>query len=117
MPISPSAQALANPRGIDSNNLDLWNHILRRLGVLGLAVILHFFPATPPSFAQGITPNSIITTVAGGSWVFRGDGKPAVDAPLGEIRAVHDFGECGRLELISDETQPGDKKKRSCPAP
>ena len=35
------------------------------------------------ALAQGITPNSIITTVAGGSWVFRGDGKPAVDAPLG----------------------------------
>ena len=40
------------------------------------------------ALAQGITPNSIITTVAGGSWVFRGDGKPAVDAPLGGLHGV-----------------------------
>jgi len=30
----------------------------------------------------------VINTVAGGTWVFNGDGKPATAAPLGEIRAV-----------------------------
>lgn len=35
-----------------------------------------------------ITPQSVITTVAGGSWVFRGDGKPALEAPLEELQSL-----------------------------
>ncbi len=88
MPISPGAQALANPCGVGPRNLDLCNHILRRLSVLGLVVILHFFLATPPSLAQGITPQSIITTVAGTDRTFQGDGGPATDAPLGLVSGV-----------------------------
>jgi uncharacterized protein (TIGR03437 family) len=30
----------------------------------------------------------VINTVAGGTWIFPGDGKPATAAPLGEVRAV-----------------------------
>ena len=68
--------------------MDLWTHILRRLGVLGLAVILQFFLANPLSSAQGVIPQSIITTVAGTTWTFRGDGGPAIDAPLGQVQGV-----------------------------
>ncbi len=88
MLISPGAQALANPCGVGPRNLDLCNHILCRLSVLGLVVILHFFLATPPSLAQGITPQSIITTVAGTTWTFRGDGGQAINAPLGFVSGI-----------------------------
>ena len=36
-----------------------------------------------PAFTQGV-----ITTAAGGSWIFRGDGQPAVNAPLGSLQGV-----------------------------
>ncbi len=88
MLISPGAQALANPCGVGPRNLDLCNHILCRLSVLGLVVILHFFLATPPSLAQGITPQSIITAVAGTTWTFRGDGGQAINAPLGFVSGI-----------------------------
>ena len=65
----------------------MWNRLLRRLVVFGLAVILHFL-VTLPSSAQGVTPQSIITTVAGTTWTFRGDGGPAIDAPLGSVSRV-----------------------------
>jgi uncharacterized protein (TIGR03437 family) len=35
------------------------------------------------AFTQGV-----ITTAAGGSWIFRGDGQPAVSAPLGSLQGV-----------------------------
>jgi uncharacterized protein (TIGR03437 family) len=38
--------------------------------------------------AQGVTPQSIITTLAGGSWQFRGDGGSAANAPLGFPRGM-----------------------------
>jgi len=38
--------------------------------------------------AQGITPQSIITTLAGGSWQFRGDGGPATNAAVGFPRGM-----------------------------
>ena len=38
--------------------------------------------------AQHIRAQGIITTSAGTEWVFAGDGKPALDAPLGNINAV-----------------------------
>ncbi|MGH9784684.1 MAG: hypothetical protein ACRD88_10895, partial [Terriglobia bacterium] len=38
--------------------------------------------------AQGVTPQSIITTLAGGSWQFRGDGGPAANAALGFPRGM-----------------------------
>ncbi|MBI3933834.1 MAG: hypothetical protein HY316_04025 [Acidobacteria bacterium] len=38
--------------------------------------------------AQGITPQGIITTVAGTNWTFRGDGKAALEAPLGQLGGV-----------------------------
>jgi len=39
----------------------------------------------PACFGQGI-----ITTVAGSTWIFRGDGGPAIDAPLGLSRVAVD---------------------------
>jgi len=66
----------------------LWNHLLRRLVILGLVVILHFSLATPPSFAQGITPQSIITTLVGTDQTFQGDGGPAIDAHLGFVTGI-----------------------------
>ena len=54
-----------------------------RLATACLAILLPFAFFPLPCYAQGI-----ITTVAGGSWEFRGDGKPATDAPLGEIRGI-----------------------------
>ena len=80
MPISPGAQALANPYGVGPNSLDLWNHLLRRLVILGLAVILHFFFASSPSFAQGITPQSVITTVVGGTLIDGTGAGPVADS-------------------------------------
>jgi hypothetical protein len=38
--------------------------------------------------AQHIRAQGIITTSAGTEWVFAGDGKPALDAPLGNINSV-----------------------------
>ncbi|MCZ6750920.1 MAG: hypothetical protein O7E51_03730 [Acidobacteria bacterium] len=63
--------------------MDLWNRLLRRLVVFGLALILHCFLATSHSLGQGI-----ITTVAGTDWAFRGDGGSAIDAPLGGVEGV-----------------------------
>ena len=39
-------------------------------------------------FALGVRAQNVITTVAGSAWVFRGDGGPAVDAPLGNTSGV-----------------------------
>src|ERR1017187_10135882 len=39
--------------------------------------------ATIPALAQGV-----ITTIAGASWSFRGDGKAALDAPLGTVEGL-----------------------------
>src|SRR5215471_13149320 len=36
-----------------------------------------------PTLAQGV-----ITTFAGTDWVFPGDGKPAIDAPLGSLGGI-----------------------------
>jgi len=36
-----------------------------------------------------IGPNNIITTVAGASWTFPGDGKPAKDAPISLVLFLH----------------------------
>lgn len=58
-----------------------------RLLTCALIVLLLVTCHSPLVTAQ-ITPDSIITTVAGASWQFRGDGKPAVDAALGEILGV-----------------------------
>ena len=62
-----------------------------------------FWLLTPvPSPAQGITPQSILTTVAGGSWIFRGDSGPAtsvlLDSPIGvAVDATGNFHIAGRL--------------------
>lgn len=57
--------------------------------ILCLLLTIRYSPLTLPALAQGtITPNSIITTVAGGSWVFRCDGCPATSAPLGKTVGV-----------------------------
>src|SRR5690348_14672208 len=37
----------------------------------------------PALFAQGV-----ITTIAGADWVFPGDGKPAMNAPLGHLSGI-----------------------------
>jgi uncharacterized protein (TIGR03437 family) len=47
---------------------------------LAIGVLSSLF--TLPCFGQ------VINTVAGGTWIFPGDGKPATAAPLGEVRAV-----------------------------
>ena len=53
-----------------------------RAVIFGLAALL--FLAVPSlSRAQGV-----ITTVAGTTWIFRGDGGPAIDAPLGRVGGV-----------------------------
>ncbi len=58
-------------------------------GICFISLLLTFHsPLVTVVSAQGITPQSIITTVAGGSWQFRGDGGPAIDAPLGTIQGV-----------------------------
>ncbi len=54
-----------------------------RRAICVLAIILHSSLITHHSFAQGV-----ITTVAGTEWVFRGDGGPAINAPLGETTGV-----------------------------
>jgi hypothetical protein len=51
-----------------------------RLGVLGW-IGLTFLNAQ-------VGPQSIIRTFAGADWTFQGDGKPAVDAPIGEASDV-----------------------------
>jgi len=51
----------------------------RALGSLALLVLL----VSPLACGQGI-----ITTVAGSTWVFRGDGGPATSAPLGYVYGV-----------------------------
>lgn len=55
---------------------------MSRLVGLGLATLV-FFAAPFSSCAQGI-----ITTVAGTTWIFRGAGGPAINAPLGAINGV-----------------------------
>jgi len=47
-----------------------------------LCLLLSAFCLLPPAFSQ------VITTVAGGQWVFRGDGGLATSAPLGGITSV-----------------------------
>ena len=68
------------------------NPILRRslvrkskhpLAILCLAILLPFAFFPFPCHAQGV-----ITTVAGRTWTFRGDGGLATDASLGAIEAV-----------------------------
>ena len=54
---------------------------MTRLGVVGI-LILHFSLLILPAFGQ------VITTVAGGQWVFRGDGGRATGASVGEIGAL-----------------------------
>ncbi len=82
--MSLDAQVLANQYREYPNSLDFWNHFLRRLGVFGLAVILHFLLAPYHSPAQGL-----ITTVAGsGRFVFSDDGGSATNASLGEIAGI-----------------------------
>ncbi len=51
--------------------------------LLGLAFILH-----SPLFILQSRAQGIITTVAGSTWVFRGDGGPATQASLGELGGV-----------------------------
>jgi hypothetical protein len=55
---------------------------MSRLFRFGLAALV-FLAAPFSAYAQGI-----ITTVAGTTWIFRGDGGPAVNAPLGSIWGV-----------------------------
>src|ERR1022692_4886998 len=51
----------------------------RFVGALGLfAGLLAILPAS----------GQIITTVAGNTWIFSGDGKPAINAALGQIYSV-----------------------------
>ena len=52
-----------------------------RLAICLLAVLFPFSFFILPCSAQGV-----ITTVAGGAGVFRGDGGPAANAPLGNIQ-------------------------------
>ena len=59
-----------------------------RLTLVTLHLSLLFASLVTALSAQGITPQSIITTVAGTDFTFRGDGGPATDAPLGQIRDV-----------------------------
>ncbi len=54
-----------------------------RLAICLLTIILHSSFLILNCSAQGV-----ITTIAGGAWVFRGDGGPATSAPLGQTRAV-----------------------------
>ncbi len=55
---------------------------MRRLSICGLTALICL--AVPLlSRAQGI-----ITTVAGTTWTFRGEGGPATDAPLGKIKGI-----------------------------
>ncbi len=54
-----------------------------RLAICLLTLILHSSFFTPDSFAQ-----RVITTVAGSPFVFRGDGGPAANAPLGAVSRV-----------------------------
>jgi len=39
-------------------------------------------------FAPGVRAQNVITTVAGTTWIFRGDGGPATNAPLGKVKGV-----------------------------
>ncbi len=53
------------------------------VGCLHIALILYSPFFTLHSSAQGV-----ITTVAGTTWIFRGDGGPALNAPLGDLGSV-----------------------------
>ena len=53
------------------------------LAIFALAILFPFSFFLLPCSAQGI-----VTTVAAGGWVFRGDCGPARDAPLGRIPAI-----------------------------
>ena len=54
-----------------------------RLAIVCLAILLPFALFPLPCAAQGV-----ITTVAGTTWAFRGDGGLATDAPLGRLQGV-----------------------------
>src|SRR4051812_5219970 len=61
---------------------------MRRWTAFGFAILIYFSLTTPVSRAQGVTPKSVITTVAGGAWAFRGDGQPATQAGLSTIQGI-----------------------------
>ena len=54
-----------------------------RVAFSALALSLLAFYLSPVARAQGV-----ITTIAGADFLFQGDGRPAVDAPLGEVTSV-----------------------------
>ncbi len=55
---------------------------MRRITISGTLSLLFTF-LLPPCAAQ-----NVITTVAGSTWIFRGDGGPALNAPLGRLQGV-----------------------------
>jgi len=58
---------------------------MRRLAFFALLLVLHSSLVTHHS---SLLRGQVITTVAGGQWVFRGDGGLATSAPLGAITSV-----------------------------
>ncbi len=56
---------------------------MRQLAILVLAVTLHF-----SFFILNCSAQGVITTVAGSTWIFRGDGGPPINAPLGNIQGI-----------------------------
>ena len=90
--VRPGPEASANIRvatdGVTTGNI-VWPEgaLLSRTGSMALQRLAILFvlllTLSPASRAQGL-----ITTVAGCTWIFRGDGGPAASAPLGNIAAV-----------------------------
>ena len=59
----------------------IWSENMRRLAIYAVALVVLALPF--PAGSQGV-----ITTVTGTDWVFRSEGQPGVDAPLGLVAGV-----------------------------
>jgi len=57
-------------------------------GALRTGLLAAVFAALSSFLIPGSCLSQVITTVAGSTWVFRGDGGAAVNAPLGQLSAV-----------------------------
>ncbi len=56
-------------------------------GIICPALVVAFL-AAHSSFLTLSAPAQVITTVAGAPWSFQGDGKPAINAPLGQVSSA-----------------------------